>query len=929
MALGSVDVEVLPDTSRFFSTLASRLSSGSAAFAAAGIAGLSVPVLASGAAFAASALKAADFDKQMAATGAVSNATAEQLATLREQALKAGADTAFSASQAAAGQEELIKAGVSLKDVLAGGLDGALSLAAAGGIDVAQAATFASNALNTFKLSGDQTTHVADVIAAAANKSAIDVTDFGYSMQAGGLVASQMGFSLEETAAAFAAFGQAGLKGSDAGTSFKTFLSNLTPATKQARAEMARLGLDFTNADGTFVSLAEVAGQLQTKLGGLTDEQRAMALETLFGSDSVRAASVLFSEGAAGVEKWTQAVSESGFAGQVASKRLDNLAGDIEAFKGSVETAFISAGSAASAPLRSIVQTATETVNGIAPIVSKLVTPFAGFLDKIMPRLIPALSDLADSFGVLAAPILDLLGSVLEPLLPALTDIAGVLAREFAPALALLTPVLVPIVNILATGLVKAIEFLGPALPYLVAGFLGFQALGFVPTLLTAIGGALSFIVANPVVVAVAAIGTAFVLAYKHIEPFRKAVDAVGRFLRDDVWPAIQEFASRVGDIFKDLFGGRFADAFAKLKDLGGDIIGALGSALSALGTWITQTAWPYLQANAPGWISAMFSWLGNAAISLLQGLGGLLVSLGQWLVGTALPFLASHAPGWVASLVGWIADGTVAMLGKLGEWLGALGGWIINTAIPGVLGWMAEMIPTLLGWVISAAIRLPFELAKLLVVIGKWIVVDAIPWVAEKAAGLVTSIIGWVGDAVSKLPGLLAGLQRTLADFLLSLPGRIAGFVSDAGSWLLHVGEDIIRGLIRGITNAAGSVKDTLIGIADDALGGVLSFLGIASPSRVFMAIGENVSKGLAVGIAGAGGQAVTAAVGLADQVTTATQIDTVFRAGVAAVTNSTSAAPSAQSQPLQVAVTLDLDGRAIAEKVIDIADAKILGAR
>ena len=48
-----------------------------------------------------------------------------------------------------------------------------------------------------------------------------------------------------------------------------------------------------SDAQGQFVGIAEVARQLQTSLGGLSDAQRQQALTTLFGSDAVRAASIL------------------------------------------------------------------------------------------------------------------------------------------------------------------------------------------------------------------------------------------------------------------------------------------------------------------------------------------------------------------------------------------------------------------------------------------------------------------------------------------------------------------------------------------------------------------------------------------------------------------------------------------------------------
>lgn len=111
-----------------------------------------------------------DFNAAMSGVGAVANASAEDLEKLRDSALKAGADTVFSASQAAEAQAELVKAGVSVSDTLGGALTGSLSLAAAGQLELADAATISAQAMNIFGLGGADVSHIADVLAAGANK---------------------------------------------------------------------------------------------------------------------------------------------------------------------------------------------------------------------------------------------------------------------------------------------------------------------------------------------------------------------------------------------------------------------------------------------------------------------------------------------------------------------------------------------------------------------------------------------------------------------------------------------------------------------------------------------------------------------------------------------------------------------------------------
>ena len=310
----------------------------------------------------------ADFDQAMSNVQAATHESAENMDQLRDAAVQAGADTAFSASEAAGAIEELAKAGVSTADILNGGLKGSLDLAAAGGMGVADAAGIASVALTQFKLSGSDVGHVADLLAAGAGKAMGDVSDLGMALKQAGLVASQTGLSIEETTGGLAAFASAGLLGSDAGTSFKTMLLNMTPQSKQAAKYMEELGIHAYDAQGKFVGLAAYAGQLHDSLSKLTAEDRQEALKKMFGQDAIRAASILYEQGADGIQNWIDKVNDAGYAAETAEARMDNLNGDIEKLGGSFETLFIKSGSGANDFLRSLVQGAEQAVNAFSAL---------------------------------------------------------------------------------------------------------------------------------------------------------------------------------------------------------------------------------------------------------------------------------------------------------------------------------------------------------------------------------------------------------------------------------------------------------------------------------------------------------------------------------------------------------------------------------
>jgi TP901 family phage tail tape measure protein len=324
--------------------------------------------------------KYAEFDAQMSSVQAATHETTENMGLLRDAAIEAGASTVFSATEAAQAIEELAKAGVSTTDILGGGLAGALDLASAGQLDVAQAAEIAATAMTQFGLAGTQVPHIADLLAAGAGKAQGSVEDLSNALNQGGLVASQTGLTIEETTGALAAFASAGLTGSDAGTSFKSMLQRLTPQSKEAQKAMDELGISAYDSQGQFIGLEAFAGNLQMALKDLTPEARNAALGVIFGSDAVRGASVIYEQGAKGIGQWIDKVDDTGYAAETARLKLDNLKGDLEKLGGAFDTALIQTGTSANGVLRSLVQTVTFLVDSFGSAPPQLLAANLGLL---------------------------------------------------------------------------------------------------------------------------------------------------------------------------------------------------------------------------------------------------------------------------------------------------------------------------------------------------------------------------------------------------------------------------------------------------------------------------------------------------------------------------------------------------------------------
>ena len=356
----------------------------------------------------------ADFDESMSAVKSNTGATGKTLDDLTQAALEAGAVTVFSATESADAINELAKAGVSTKDILTGGLTGALDLAASGQMGVADAAELTASALNEFGLKGNQASHVADLLAAGANTAQGGVQDMGEALKMVGVSASQLGMSIEETTGAITMMASKGIVGSDAGTQLRSALIGLTSASGPARKEMERLGISMYDSQGQFVGLADFAGQLKEKLSVLTPEQRANTMGILFSNAAMSVGNTLYEQGAEGVNNFTKQVNQQGFAAKQAAELTDNLKGDVEQFGGAVETSLIKIGSGANGPIRKTVQGVTDLVTAFgnlpAPVQQTVVMlgmasgAVAG-LHKIFGQTAQSTSAFARSFGLVVDPV--------------------------------------------------------------------------------------------------------------------------------------------------------------------------------------------------------------------------------------------------------------------------------------------------------------------------------------------------------------------------------------------------------------------------------------------------------------------------------------------------------------------------------------------
>ncbi|WP_281281680.1 phage tail tape measure protein [Blastococcus colisei] len=353
-----------------------------------------------------------EFDSAMSQVQAATMATAGDMDRLRDAAIEQGAKTKYSSEEAAQGITEMAKAGVSTADIMGGGLAGALNLAAAGELDVGTAAEIAATQLTVFGLRGDQVNHVADLLAAGAGKAQGSVMDMALALNYAGLPAKGLGLSIEETTGAIGLFASQGLVGEKAGTAFRGVLVSMANPAAKTRELMDELNLSFFDTRGEFIGMDGVAGQLQSRLGGLTVETRNQALAQIFGNEGLAAAQALYTGGAAGVQQWARNVDDAGYAARQAAINQDNLRGDLEKLGGAFDSVMTTIGGGVQGPLRDLTQALTwvvETGGDVVGFVQSLPGPLQAAAAAIAVLLIangPAAGALArtgDALSGLAA----------------------------------------------------------------------------------------------------------------------------------------------------------------------------------------------------------------------------------------------------------------------------------------------------------------------------------------------------------------------------------------------------------------------------------------------------------------------------------------------------------------------------------------------
>jgi len=712
---------------------------------------------------------AGDFEAGMNKFGAVVGSSLADagmdLADFKNLFLELGKSTAFSAAQAQEAAIALAKGGIDPLTIAGDGLTATLNLAAAAQLDLAIAADITAKQLGVWGETGVTATQVADLLAQAANASTVDVDELALGLANVGGAAKASGVSFQDLVTTMGVIAPNFSSAADAGTSLKTLLLNMVPSTKPATEAMLELGIvtadggnKFFDAQGQFLGMENAAAVLQTSLTGLSDAQRASALETIFGSDAIRTADALARVGAEGMTAFAGEMLGVGAASSQAAAQNQGFNFAMDELKGSVETLQIILGTALLPLLTDFTQ------NVITPGINALLAFSDGFLnasDKgaFLSEAITGWSESLASFTTTALPaaiegIATLVGEIGQSILdaaPMIIEQVGAWGMAFAQWAVDAIP---PMLEGLGTMLGSALDAIGAALPGIVSAIATWTdafvswAIEAAPALLRELG---------PMVV------------------------AVGSWIAERA-PAIAAQLGAWAIAFVQWVGPTIGTLLTNLASLGADLL-----------SWIVQYS-PTIASTLLQWSIAFYQWI------LTEAWPAMVTSFGT-LAGNLLAWIVAEGPGIAAEILSW----SVAMTE-----------WVLTDALPNLLSALGEFASGLLSMIGDMA----GDAASAAASVGQAIVDGIANAISSAASAVISAARQLVEDAIAAMWSAADAQSPSREAFAVgeTIPQGFVLAIEEGEPAAEEAGTNIIAALITGM-EALQPTLNTLGGVISENL--------------------------------------------------------------------------------------------------------------
>ena len=714
-----------------------------------------------------------DFEAGMSEVQAVSGASGEALEQLKEKAKEMGAKTKFSATESAEAMNYMAMAGWKTEEML-GGIEGIMNLAAASGEDLATTSDIVTDALTAFGMSASDSTHFADILAAASSNANTNVGLMGETFKYVAPLAGSLGYSAEDTATAIGLMANAGIKGSQAGTALRSIMTRLAKPTKESQAAMDALGLSITDSSGKMKPLSEIVGDMREGFSGLTEDEKASYAAMLGGQEAMSGLLAIVNASDKDFEKLSGAINDcNGSAAEMAEIMQDNLQGQITILQSGLEGLGVSLYETMQDTAKDVVKEAQGMVQQLQDAFNEggfqgLVGAFGNVLAQIVqriaeaaPTVIEAAVSLVMSFcdGLKSAPGIGESGaSLITSLVTGLMSCVGeiwttaiVLIGKLAEGIAAGAPQMVQAASTAITDIVECIVDWMPDI--LQAGA------DIIVALAEGIAGALPTLIYQAAVI-VSDIALALV------ENLPALVDAALQL----VMGLVQGLVDGIPVLLEGAI-----QLFMAILDALPVIIEKLLQALPDLITTIID----FFTQNIPLIV--------DGAIQLLMGIIDAIPTIIQAIV--------NNLPQIITALV----NGLVGALPQLLEAAITLLMAIIE-AIPDIVVAIAENLPQIITAIatgLAQAIPQIFTAAKDLL----WQIIEAVPEIVVGIAGAVPDIIAGI---VNGLIGGISAVWDAACELGSGILDGIKSFfgINSPSTVMAEQGDYLVQGLVNGIAS-------------------------------------------------------------------------------------------------------------------------------
>lgn len=195
---------------------------------------------------------------------------ADRFAAMEKQVRNVGVETKFTAPQVADAAKFLSMAGFDV-DAINKSIKPIADIALVGDTDLGETADVVTNIMTGYNISPDKVRNAADIMTMTFTKSNTTLMEIAeaYKYSASLLSAGNMPF--EEATAAMGILGNAGIKGSQAGTTMRTIMANIVNPTKKQLDAWNRIGVSRTDKNGNMRDVVDIFEDLNKKDLSLSD----------------------------------------------------------------------------------------------------------------------------------------------------------------------------------------------------------------------------------------------------------------------------------------------------------------------------------------------------------------------------------------------------------------------------------------------------------------------------------------------------------------------------------------------------------------------------------------------------------------------------------------------------------------------------------